>query len=85
MRQTERQLLRIGVRIRVGLSLVGLFVSDWVFDRNLLTETWVGLLRGTPLGWMGAYVAFSTVESPNTDDESESTFSVSLDTHRKMR
>lgn len=67
---SERQILMIGVLIIVGLILCGLFVSDWFFNRTLLTETLVGILIGTPLGWIGAYVAFYTVESQNNGDDS---------------
>ena len=68
--QTERKVLMIGVLILVGLILVGLFASDWFFDRRVLTETLVGILIGTPLGWIGAYVAFYTVEPENKGDDS---------------
>ena len=68
--RSERKILMIGVLVIVGLILVGLFVSDWVFNRNLLTETLVGILIGTPLGWIGAYVAFYTVETENDADDS---------------
>ena len=68
--QTERKILMIGVLIIVGLILLGLFISDWYFDRKLLTETLVGILIGTPLGWIGAYVAFYTVDSRNNGDDS---------------
>lgn len=70
MMQTERKILMIGVLIIVGLILLGLFISDWYFDRKLLTETLVGILIGTPLGWIGAYVAFYTVDSRNNGDDS---------------
>ena len=59
-----------GVLILVGLILVGLFVFDWVFNRTLLTETLVGILIGTPLGWIGASVAFYTVASGNKGEDS---------------
>ena len=40
-------------------------------NRNLLTETLVGILHGNPLlGWIGAYVAFYTVESQKNGDGS---------------
>ena len=68
--KTERKILMIGVLIIVGLILLGLFISDWYFDRKLLTETLVGILIGTPLGWIGAYVAFYTVDSRNNGDDS---------------
>ena len=70
MMQTERKILMIGVLIIVALILFGLFISDWYFDRKLLTETLVGILIGTPLGWIGAYVAFYTVDSRNNGDDS---------------
>jgi hypothetical protein len=38
------------------------------FNRSLLTETLVGILIGTPLGWIGAYVAFDTVDSSGEKD-----------------
>ena len=66
--RTERKILMIGVLVIVGLIIGCLFVSDWFFNRTLLTETLVGILIGTPLGWIGAYVAFYTVESQNSDD-----------------
>ena len=66
--QTERKILMIGVLIIVALILTLIFISDWYFDRKLLTETLVGILIGTPLGWIGACVAFYTVESKNNGD-----------------
>ena len=70
MMQTERKILMIGVLIIVVIILSGIFISDWVFNRTLLTETLVGILIGTPLGWIGAYVAFYTVDSKNNGDDS---------------
>ena len=66
----ERKILMIGVLIIVVIILAGIFISDWVFGRELLTETLVGILIGTPLGWIGAYVAFYTVESEDKDQGS---------------
>lgn len=68
MLKTERKILMIGVLIIVGLIIACIFVSAWFFDSDVLTETLVGILIGTPLGWIGAYVAFYTVESKNNDD-----------------
>ena len=68
--QVERKILMIGVLIIVVIILSGIFISDWVFKRELLTETLVGILIGTPLGWIGAYVAFYTVDSKNNGDDS---------------
>ena len=68
--QAERKILMIGVLIIVGLIIFGLFASDWFFNRNVLTETLVGILIGTPLGWIGAYVAFYTVDSKNNGKDS---------------
>ena len=59
----ERRMLMIGVLIIVASIIVCIFISDWFFNRPLLTETLVGILIGTPLGWIGAYVSFYTVES----------------------
>lgn len=70
MLKTERKILMIGVLIIVGIIIVGLFISDWVFNRTLLTETLVGILIGTPLGWIGAYVAFYTVDSRDNSSDS---------------
>ena len=69
MMKSERKILMIGVLAIVIIILLGLFISDWVFDRSLLTETLVGILIGTPLGWIGAYVAFYTVDSKNNGDD----------------
>ena len=66
----ERKILMIGVLIIVGIIISCIFISDWFFDRALLTETLVGILIGTPLGWIGAYVAFYTVESKNNGGDS---------------
>ena len=65
---SERKILMVGVLLIVGLIIIGLFISDWVFNRTLLTETLVGILIGAPLGWIGAYVAFYTVD---TNDKGE--------------
>ena len=70
MMQSERKILMIGVLAIVIIILLGLFISDWVFGRSLLTETLVGILIGTPLGWIGGYVAFYTVDSNNDGDDS---------------
>ena len=70
MMQAERKILMIGVLIVVVIILSGIFISDWVFNRELLTETLVGILIGTPLGWIGAYVAFYTVDTKNNGDDS---------------
>ena len=69
MVKVERRILMIGVLVIVVIILSGIFISDWYFDRGLLTETLVGILIGTPLGWIGAYVAFYTVDSKNNDDD----------------
>lgn len=68
--KSERKILMIGVLIIAGLIIAAIFVSDWVFNRALLTETLVGILIGAPLGWIGAYVAFYTVESQKDGDGS---------------
>ena len=68
--KSERKILMIGVLIIVVIILSGIFISDWFFDQSLLTETLVGILIGTPLGWIGAYVAFYTVDSKNNGDDS---------------
>ena len=68
MLKTERQRLMTGVLIIVGIIIVGIFISDWFFNRNVLTETLVGILIGTSLGWIGAYVAFYTVDSTKDDN-----------------
>ena len=65
---SERKILMIGVLIIVVLIIGGLFASDWFFNRTLLTETLIGILIGTPLGWIGAYVAFYTVDSKDKDE-----------------
>ena len=68
MAKTERKILMIGVLIVVGLIISCIFISDWFFNRTLLTETLVGILIGTPLGWIGAYVAFYTVDMKDNGD-----------------
>ena len=68
MAQTERKILMIGVLIVVGIIISCIFISDWFFNRTLLTETLVGILIGTPLGWIGAYVAFYTVDTKDNGD-----------------
>ena len=66
--KSERKILMVGVLIIAALILIAIFVSDWVFGRALLTETLVGILIGAPLGWIGAYVAFYTVETEKDKD-----------------
>ncbi|MCY4553057.1 MAG: hypothetical protein OXC79_05250 [Candidatus Poribacteria bacterium] len=68
MAQTERKILMIGVLIVVAIIISCIFISDWFFNRTLLTETLVGILIGTPLGWIGAYVAFYTVDTKNNGE-----------------
>ena len=65
----ERKVLMVGVLCIVAIIII-LFISDWFFNRPLLTETLVSILIGTPLGWIGAYVAFYTVESKNDGGDS---------------
>ena len=64
----ERIILLVGVLIIVIGIIACLFISDWFFDQTLLSETLVGILIGTPLGWIGAYVAFYTVDSKDNDN-----------------
>lgn len=66
--KSERQILMVGVLIIAALIFTAIFVSDWFFGRTLLTETLVGILIGAPLGWIGAYVAFYTVEMEKDKD-----------------
>ena len=66
---SERKILMIGVLLIILFILGGIFISDWYFNRSLLTETLVGILIGTPLGWIGAYVAFYTVDSGEKGDD----------------
>jgi hypothetical protein len=66
----ERKILMVGVLCIVAIIIICIFISDWFFNRTLLTETLVGILIGTPLGWIGAYVAFYTVESQKNGDGS---------------
>ena len=68
MLKTERKILMIGVLVIAALIISAVFVSDWFFDRSLLTETLIGILIGAPLGWIGAYVGFYTVESQKDED-----------------
>ena len=68
MLKTERKILMIGVLIIATIIIFAIFASDWFFNRTLLTETLVGILIGAPLGWIGAYVAFYTVESQKDED-----------------
>ena len=58
----------VGVLLIVAIIIICIFISDWFFNRNVLTETLVGILIGTPLGWIGAYVSFYTVESNGEKD-----------------
>lgn len=65
----ERKVLMVGVLCIIAIIII-LFIPDWFFNRPLLTETLVSILIGTPLGWIGAYVAFYTVESKNDGGDS---------------
>ena len=65
---SERKILMIGVLLIVAAIIACIFISDWYFGSELLTETLIGILIGTPLGWIGAYVAFYTVESNGKQD-----------------
>lgn len=60
----ERKWLMIGVFFVLIKILACIFVTDWFFleedDEELMTETLVGILIGTPLGMVGAFVAFYT-------------------------
>ena len=67
----ERLILMIGVLIIVSGIILCLFISDWYFNKNILTETLVGILIGAPLGWIGAYVGFYTIEKHQKDDNNE--------------
>ena len=68
MAKTERRIMMIGVLVIVAIIIICIFISDWFFNRTILTETLVGILIGTPLGWIGAYVAFYTVDTKDNGD-----------------
>ena len=68
MAQSERKIMMIGVLVIVAIIISCIFISDWFFNRTILTETLVGILIGTPLGWIGAYVAFYTVDTKGNGD-----------------
>ena len=41
-----------------GLILGLLFVTDWVFEKDVLSETLVGILVGAPIGWVASMNAY---------------------------
>ena len=43
-----------GNYILTALVLTLLFVTDWYFENDILSETLVGILVGAPIGWIAA-------------------------------
>ena len=41
-----------------GLILGLLFVTDWYFKHDILSETLVGILVGAPIGWIASMNAY---------------------------
>ena len=70
-----------------GLILGLLFVTDWYFKHDILSETLVGILVGAPIGWIASMNAYyfpsarnngngqaksTTPKSKGTDDAAKS-------------
>ena len=75
-RQTDEQDSTValwGNYLLCGLILGLLFVTDWFFSNNLLSETLVGLLVGVPLGWIGAMNGYFFPSARNTNGQAKST------------
>ena len=63
----ERRFLLKGIFVVVGGVIVLVFLTDWFFasdDEKFMTEGMVGLILGIPLGWVGSYVTYHTMEPP---------------------
>ena len=56
--ELDSTITNIGIFIYVTLLTTALFLSDWVFGKTYLTPTLVGILIGTPLGWIGSSVNY---------------------------
>ena len=56
--ELDSTITNIGIFIYVTLLTSALFISDWFFDKSYLTETLIGILIGTPLGWVGSSVNY---------------------------
>lgn len=41
-----------------GLILGLLFITDWFFQNDMLSETLVGILVGAPIGWIASMNAY---------------------------
>ena len=56
--ELDSTITNIGIFIYVTLLTTALFASDWWFGKTYLTPTLVGILIGTPLGWIGSSVNY---------------------------
>lgn len=56
--ELDSTITNIGIFIYVTLLTTALFASDWWFGKAYLTPTLVGILIGTPLGWIGSSVNY---------------------------
>ena len=56
--ELDSTLTNIGIFLIVGGILACLFISDWYFKKTYLTPTLIGILIGTPLGWIGSSVNY---------------------------
>lgn len=75
-RQTDEQDSTValwGNYLLCGLILGLLFVTDWFFSNDLLSETLVGLLVGVPLGWIGAMNGYFFPSARNANGQAKAT------------
>ena len=73
-RQTDEQDSTValwGNYMLCGLILGLLFVTDWYFKNDLLSETLVGLLVGVPLGWIGAMNGYFFPSARNANGQAK--------------
>ncbi len=75
-RQTDEQDSTValwGNYLLCGLILGLLFVTDWYFKHDILSETLVGILVGAPIGWIASMNAYYFPSARNTNGPAKST------------
>ena len=69
--ELDSTLTNIGIFLIVMGILACLFISDWYFGKKYLTPTLIGILIGTPLGWIGSSVNYFFQRKQERKDENE--------------
>lgn len=54
----DRSITLAGIFFLNFLVIVALFITDWFFEKEILTDTVIGILIGNVLGWIQSSVTF---------------------------